>query len=94
MSEVRGEMADQKIDIGSYAGYKGEESPRVFFAHGEKITVLNILRMWVEEAEQDRKRKRFFVVQGSDGFDHTLYYDLESRGWFYRSFEKVGRGRN
>lgn len=79
-------MADPKIDIGSYAGHKGEESPQVFFAHGEKITVLKILRMWVEEEERDRKR--FFTVKGSDGFIHTLYHDPRSEGWFYRHFER------
>jgi uncharacterized protein YifE (UPF0438 family) len=81
-------MADPKIDIGSYAGHKGEESPRVFLAHGEKITVLKILRMWIEEEERDRKQKRFFTVKGSDGFIHTLYHDPESEGWFYRHFER------
>ena len=81
-------MTDPKIDIGSYAGHKGEESPRVFFAHGEKITVLKILRMWIEEEERDKKQKRFFTVKGSDGFIHTLYHDLESEGWFYRHFER------
>jgi hypothetical protein len=86
-------MTDQKIDIGSYAGYQGEQSPRVFFAHGEKITVMNVLKMWIEEAEGERKQKRFFIVQGSDGFDHTLYYELESAVWFYRGFERSRRNR-
>ena len=87
-------MSDQKIDIGSYAGHKDEESPRVFFVHGEKITVLKILKMWIEEAEGDRRQKRFFTLHGSDGFDHTLYYDLESGAWFYRSFEKAKRSHH
>lgn len=85
-------MADQRVDIGSYSGYKGEESPRVFFAHGEKITVMNILDMWIEENEQDPRRKRFFRLEGSDRFIHTLYYDMEADGWFYRGFEK-SRGK-
>jgi hypothetical protein len=85
-------MTDQKIDIGSYAGYQGEQSPRVFFAHGEKITVLKVLKMWIEEAEGDHRQRRFFIVHGSDGFDHTLYFDLQSGVWFYRSFEKAKRG--
>jgi uncharacterized protein YifE (UPF0438 family) len=93
-TEEKCTMSDQQIDIGSYAGYQGEESPRVFFAHGEKITVLKILRMWIEEGEPNRKRKRFFVVQGSDGFVHTLYCDLESGVWFYRSFEKAKRSHH
>lgn len=84
-------MADSRLDIGSYAGYKGEESPRVFFAHGEKITVMKILNMWVEEGQQDRKQRRFFTLEGSDGFIHTLYYDIESNAWFYRGFERKGK---
>ncbi len=83
-------MTDQKIDIGSYAGYQGEQSPRVFFAHGEKITVMNVVKMWLEEGT-DRKQRRFFIVQGSDGFNHTVYFDLESQGWFYRGFERGAR---
>ena len=86
-------MADPRIDMGSYSGQKGEESPRVFFVHGEKITVMNILRMWIEEAVQDRSRKRFFSVEGSDGFVHTLYHDEQADGWFYRGFECKSRTR-
>lgn len=81
-------MADARLEIGSYSGYKGEESPRVFFAHGEKITVMNILNMWIEENDQNRNRRRFFTLEGSDGFIHTLYYDLDSKAWFYRGFER------
>ncbi len=84
-------MADARLDIGSYAGYKGEESPRVFFAHGEKITVMKILNMWIEEGGQDRKQRRFFTLEGSDGFIHTLYYDIDSNAWFYRGFERKAR---
>lgn len=81
-------MADARLEIGSYSGYKGEESPRVFFAHGEKITVMNILNMWIEENDQSPNRRRFFTLEGSDGFIHTLYYDLDSKAWFYRGFER------
>jgi hypothetical protein len=87
----KGAMADIKIDVGSYAGFRGEESPRVFFAHGEKITVLEVLRMWVEEAGPERTRKRFFVLKGSDNLLHKLYYDIEARQWFYSGFAKDPR---
>ncbi len=87
-------MADPRVDIGSYSGNKGEETPRVFFVHGEKITVMSILRMWIEEGEQDRKRKRFYMLEGSDGFKHTLYYDIEGNGWFYRGFERSRSGKS
>lgn len=87
-------MADPRVDIGSYSGHKGEESPRVFFAHGEKITVMNIVRMWIEESEQDKKQRRFYTLEGSDGFIHTLYYDRDADGWFYRGFERASPPRS
>ena len=84
-------MVDIKIEVSSYAGYQGEESPRVFFAHGEKITVLEVLEMWVEEAGTERTRKRFFLLKGSDGLLHKLYCDIESHQWFYTGFAKDQR---
>jgi len=84
-------MADIKIDVGSYAGYQGEESPRVFFAHGEKITALEVLEMWIEEAGPDRTQKRFFLLKGSDGLVHKLYRDVASHQWFYTGFAKDPR---
>jgi hypothetical protein len=84
-------MADIKIDVGSYAGSRGEESPRIFFAHGEKITVMEILEGWIEEEGPERKRKRFFLLKGSDGLLHTLYCDTGSDQWFYKSFAKDHR---
>ena len=87
-------MADMKIDVSSYAGYQGEESPRIFYTHGEKITVMKVLEMWIEEEGPGQKRRRFFLLQGSDGFNHKLYLDLETQEWFQRSFEKAGRKGN
>jgi hypothetical protein len=81
-------MADSRLDIGSYVMYQGEESPRVFFAHGEKITVLKVNRMWIEEGVGGGRGRRFFIVEGSDGFIHTLYCDLETEGWYYQSFAR------
>ena len=75
-------MAESKIDVMSYDGYKGEESPRIFYTHGEKITVMDVLEMWIEEEETGRKRKRFFLLQGSDGFVHKVYRDSETSQWF------------
>ncbi|MEJ2697783.1 MAG: hypothetical protein P8013_14185 [Candidatus Sulfobium sp.] len=73
---------DREIEVIAYSGYKAEESPRFFFLDHEKIEVLRILRMWVEEGIEDRRRKRFFRVRASDGYNHTLYYDEGVRSWF------------
>ena len=81
-------MAESKIDVMSYDGYKGEESPRIFYTHGEKITVMDVLEMWIEEEDAAPKRKRFFLLQGSDGFIHKVYCDIETSQWFQTSIEK------
>lgn len=73
---------DRKIDVIAYSGYKEEESPRFFFLFQEKIEVLRVLNMWVEEGIDDRHRKRFFRVRASDGYNHTLYYDEVKKSWY------------
>ena len=81
-------MSVIKIDVFAYAGYQGEESPRIFYVHGEKITVMEILEMWSEEAGPDRARKRFYHLKGSDGLFHKVHYDYATQQWFYNSFAK------
>ncbi|MEJ2685441.1 MAG: hypothetical protein P8Z71_13735 [Candidatus Sulfobium sp.] len=73
---------DRQIEVIAYSGYKAEESPRFFFLDREKIEVLRILGMWIEEGVEDRRRKRFFKIRASDGYTHTLYYDEGIRNWF------------
>ena len=78
-------MADIKIEVTAYSGYRGEESPRSFIVDGRKVDVLVVERMWMAEEELSRRQRRFFSVKGSDGVLYTLYYDLEYREWFLRS---------
>jgi uncharacterized protein YifE (UPF0438 family) len=77
-------MREKKIAVVSYSGGKGDESPRSFVLEGEKIEVLAIEKMWIEENSADRKRKRFFSLRGSDGYIHTLCHDEESLEWRIR----------
>jgi hypothetical protein len=77
-------MADKKIEVASYSGGKGEESPRSFVLDGERIEILSLVRMWIEESSESRRRKRLFTVRGSDGYTHTLYYEEDSSEWGIR----------
>jgi hypothetical protein len=78
-------MSDKKIEVVAYSGYKGEQCPRVFVLRNERIEVIEILSSWVEEGLKDRRRRRFFKVQGSDGYRYKIYYDEKVKKWF-RSF--------
>ena len=76
-------MSDEEIEVIAYSSYRGEESPRVFILQGEKIEIMEILNMWIEEGIEDKTRKRLFEVRGSDGYMHKLYYAEKTMEWFY-----------
>jgi hypothetical protein len=75
-------MPDERIEVTAYSGSRAEAIPRFFILHDEKIEVVSILARWLEEGVTERRRKRFFRVQGSDGYIHTLYYDETENAWF------------
>jgi hypothetical protein len=70
------------IKVVAYSGYRGEECPRLFIMQGKRIEVIAILSMWIEENAKNKKRKRFFRVRGSDGYEYKIYYDEEMMQWF------------
>ena len=76
-------MPDQRIKVIAYSGYRDEETPRTITLHDKKIEVFEILNRWIEEGFEDRGRKRFFKVKGSDGNTHKIFYDEKVMEWFY-----------
>jgi len=44
--------------------------------------VVAVLNRWIEEEFEDRTRRRFFKVKGSDGYTHRIYYDEKVMEWF------------
>lgn len=76
-------MPDQRIKVIAYAGYQAEETPRAFILQDEKIEVVEILDMWIEESFVNRVRKRFFKIKGSDGSIHKIYCDKKTMEWFH-----------
>ena len=75
-------MGDERVEVTAYSGFRGEETPRSFILHGEKVEVLEIPERWIEEEFKGKGRKRFFRVKGSDGYVHKLYYDEGKKAWF------------
>jgi hypothetical protein len=76
-------MPEEKIEVIAYSGYRGEETPRTIILHDERIEVVEIQNMWIEESVEDRARKRFFIVKGSDGIVYKIYCDEKVMEWFY-----------
>jgi hypothetical protein len=77
-------MADEKIRVMSYSGYRDEEMPRAFFRDDRKIDTIDVLEAWREEGLNDKARLRFFKVRGSDGFIHKIYLDEKTNEWYRR----------
>lgn len=75
-------MLVELIEVVAYSGYRVEECPRLFITRGEQIEIIAILNMWIEENVKAKKRKRFFLVRGSDGYEYKMYYDEEKMRWF------------
>lgn len=75
-------MGSVKIEVRSHAGVRGDERPLSFECYGERVEVVQILRMWIEQRQTGEGIRRYFRVRGSDGFLHTLYFDEREQCWF------------
>ena len=80
-------MFEEKIEVIAYSGYRGEEIPRTILLHGERIEVFEILSQWIEERSDERERKRFYKIKGSDGVLHMIYFDEKAMEWFCKAEE-------
>jgi len=87
-------MSEEKIEVIAYSGYRDEETPRTILFHGERIEVIEVLSQWIEERSDDRARKRFYQVKGSDKNLHRIYYDEKTMEWFRIREEISEKARN
>jgi hypothetical protein len=78
---------EERIEVVAYSGYRGEETPTAIVLRGERIEVIEILKQWIEEKSEDRSRRRFFKIKGSDGAFHRIYYDEKLTEWFLANRE-------
>jgi len=78
-------MYIERIDVITYSGRKGDERPVTFILRGLRIDVVEIIDSWIEEGSNDRARKRFFRLKGSDGNTHRIYYAEDDLEWYYAS---------
>lgn len=77
-------VLEEKIEVIAYSGGRGEEMPRSFVFRTDRIEVIEVLDMWIEEGLDGRSRKRFFRFKGSDGYTYKIYNDELTMEWFIR----------
>ena len=63
------------IDVESYAGYKGEETPRRFKLEGRTVEIIAIVDQWLAPDHAS------FKVTGDDGGTYILRHDVTSQHW-------------
>ncbi len=81
-------MSYRIVRVFAYSGYRGEELPRAIVIGDQRIEVVEILELWVEEGFEDRSRKRFFKIRGSDGEVRELHYDEKEKEWRLLTIEQ------
>ena len=80
----------EPIQVSSYAGSKGEETPRAFHSStAGQIVVVHVIERWVQESVQ-REQKEYFRVLASDGQIYTLYRDRFLDLWFLEKKDPAG----
>lgn len=75
-------MPVERIEVDAYSGYKVEELPRTLIIKNKKVVVSQILKMWIEERQNDKNRRRYFDVEGSNRYIYRIYFDEMIKGWF------------
>ena len=71
----------KQIDVITYSGYRGEETPRAFKWRGTRVEVSEIKNRWTEQGVGNRDIKRGFDVIGKDRMVYSLIYDEQTGEW-------------
>ena len=76
------EWVFEDIDVESYAGYKGQESPRAFVHLARRYEILEILDRWYEGGVDPKAlRQDYFRVKTMEGEIFLLRYTPRYQSW-------------
>lgn len=70
------------LRVECYAGYRGEEEPRVFFIGTRRVAVAEVLDRWIAPDH------RYFKVKAEDGATYILRHDTQADRWELTLFER------
>ena len=73
-----------RIRVECYAGYRGEETPRLFWLGAKKIEVQDVLDRWMAPDH------RYFKVLGHDKAVYILRHDAISWDWDLTFYQQAG----
>lgn len=64
-----------EIGVGCYAGYRGEETPRVIRIGERRVEVIEVLDRWLSP------RHRYFKLRGDDAGVYIVRHDQAEGFW-------------
>lgn len=84
-------MSDQRpvleIRVECYAGYRGEQTPRVLVLGSTRVRVVDVLDQWLAPDH------RYFKLRGDDGHLYLVRYSASDDTWELTLFEREHRWR-
>ncbi len=79
---MKKERVYEEIEVESYAGHQGEESPRAFSHFGQRYEVSEILDRWYEEGRKTpAPRHHYFKVRTTNGQTFLIRYTPRFQTW-------------
>lgn len=78
-------MADDvlAVRVECYAGYRGEETPRVVLFGEQRIEVAEVLDQWLAPTH------RYFKLLGKDGHTYIVRHDVATGEWELTLFQRT-----
>ena len=68
-------MDDDSLTVETYAGYKGEPTPRAFICEGLRREVTRVADTWYTD------RHYYFRLSADDGHCYVVRYELDRDRW-------------
>ena len=73
------------IRVECYAGYRGEQTPRVILFGEQRIEVADVVDQWLAPTH------RYFKVLGKDGHTYIVRHDIVTNAWELTLFTRGNR---
>ena len=73
------------IRVECYAGYSGEQTPRVILFGEQRIEVADVVDQWLDPTH------RYFKVLGKDGHTYIVRHDIMTSAWELTLFMRGNR---
>ena len=74
-----------EIKVDCYAGYRGEETPRIIRFESHKIEVKKVLDRWLDP------NHRYFKIRGDDEGIYIIRHDTNSGVWELTFYQEAQR---